>query len=77
MRAHGGPFEPHDAHVQLTRSGRRWSSDELESTLSGTYARERELGGDGQSKVFLARELVLDRAVVIKVLPPDDTVPAR
>jgi serine/threonine-protein kinase len=46
-------------------------SDELESTLSGTNAIERELGGGGQSKVFLARELALDRAVVIKVLPPE------
>jgi len=32
---------------------------------------ERELGGGGMSRVFLATEVQLDRQVVIKVLPPD------
>jgi serine/threonine-protein kinase len=45
--------------------------DELQSTLAGSYTIDRELGGGGQSRVFLARDLALDRAVVIKVLPPD------
>ncbi|MBA3466300.1 MAG: protein kinase, partial [Gemmatimonadaceae bacterium] len=32
---------------------------------------ERELGGGGMSRVFLARDVALDRAIVVKVLPPD------
>jgi eukaryotic-like serine/threonine-protein kinase len=39
--------------------------------LGDTYAIERELGGGGMSRVFAAREIGLDRRVVIKVLPPD------
>jgi TolB-like protein/tRNA A-37 threonylcarbamoyl transferase component Bud32 len=42
----------------------------LASTL-GTYVIERELGGGGMSRVFLATETALGRSVVIKVLPPD------
>jgi serine/threonine-protein kinase len=45
--------------------------ESLESTLSGTYSVERELGGGGMSRVFLATEIHLDRQVVIKVLPED------
>lgn len=45
--------------------------DELQATLAGTYRIERELGGGGMSRVFFARELALDRDVVIKVLPPE------
>src|SRR5438552_5045033 len=32
---------------------------------------ERELGGGGMSRVFVAQETALDRKVVIKVLPPE------
>ena len=39
--------------------------------LRGTYRIERELGGGGMSRVFLAREIGLDREVVIKLLPTD------
>lgn len=35
------------------------------------YTIERELGGGGMSRVFLARDLGLNREVVIKVLPDD------
>ena len=45
--------------------------DALEAALAGAYRVDRELGGGGQSRVFLARELALDRAVVIKLLPPE------
>ena len=44
--------------------------DQLAATLS-TYTIERELGGGGMSRVFLATEIALGRPVVIKVLPPD------
>jgi serine/threonine protein kinase len=39
---------------------------QLASTL-GTYVIERELGGGGMSRVFLATETALGRSVVIKV----------
>jgi eukaryotic-like serine/threonine-protein kinase len=43
----------------------------LQSTLGAAYAIERELGGGGMSRVFLATETRLGRRVVIKVLSPD------
>ena len=45
--------------------------DILESEISGSYTVERELGGGGMSRVFLATEKLLDRQVVIKLLPED------
>ncbi len=45
--------------------------EELQRTLGGAYSLERELGGGGMSRVFLARERGLNREVVIKVLPDD------
>jgi serine/threonine-protein kinase len=45
--------------------------EDLQSTLVGGYTIERELGGGGQSRVFLAKELALQRDVVIKVLPAE------
>jgi len=42
--------------------------DRLQSTLGSAYSVERELGGGGMSRVFLAREISLDRNVVVKVL---------
>src|SRR5207302_10458886 len=39
--------------------------------LSGSYTLERELGGGGMARVFVAEETALDRKVVIKVLPPE------
>ena len=43
----------------------------LQETLGGAYTLERELGGGGMSRVFVAEETSLERRVVIKVLPPD------
>ena len=45
--------------------------EQLQTTLSGTYTLERELGGGGMSLVFLAEELRLKRQVVVKVLSPE------
>ena len=39
--------------------------------MKGAYTIERELGGGGMSRVFVAREVALDRLVVVKVLPAD------
>ena len=41
----------------------------LNDALGGTYAMERELGGGGMSRVFVAADRSLGRKVVIKVLP--------
>ena len=43
----------------------------LESALSGQYTFERELGGGGMSRTYVAREHTLNRPVVVKVLSPD------
>jgi len=45
--------------------------DELQQTLGTTYTLERELGGGGMSRVFVAEERALGRKVVVKVLPPE------
>ncbi|MBC7840807.1 MAG: hypothetical protein H7099_00750 [Gemmatimonadaceae bacterium] len=41
----------------------------LSAALGGQSTIERELGGGGMSRMFLAREVGLNRDVVIKVLP--------
>ena len=43
----------------------------MAAVLGHGYRVERELGGGGMSRVFLAHELALDRKIVVKVLPPD------
>ncbi|MBW7934042.1 MAG: serine/threonine protein kinase, partial [Gemmatimonadaceae bacterium] len=45
--------------------------DELSALLGDRYAIDRELGGGGMSRVFVATELTLKRDVVVKVLPPE------
>src|SRR2546426_63680 len=45
--------------------------ERLRAALSPDYRVERELGGGGMSRVFLAEEMELARRVVIKVLPPE------
>ena len=43
----------------------------LEQALQGTYAFQRELGGGGMSRTYLAVEQSLNRRVVVKVLAPE------
>src|SRR5918912_277113 len=43
----------------------------LQESLGPAYSLERELGGGGMSRVFVARDLTLGRKVVVKVLPPE------
>src|SRR5256885_10365625 len=45
--------------------------EQLQQTLGSAYTLERELGGGGMSRVFVAEELRLERKVVVKVLSPD------
>jgi len=46
-------------------------SDRVQSAVGATYRIEKELGGGGMSRVFLAEEVGLERKVVVKVLPPE------
>ena len=45
--------------------------EQLQDTLGSVYTIERELGGGGMSRVFVAEERSLGRRVVVKVLPPE------
>ena len=45
--------------------------ERLRAALGGSYAIERELGGGGMSRVFVAEDRALARPVVIKVLHPE------
>ena len=45
------------------------AKDQLQKSLGSAYTIERELGGGGMSRVYLARDESLARDVVIKVLP--------
>jgi eukaryotic-like serine/threonine-protein kinase len=45
--------------------------EQIQLSLGDAYTIERELGGGGMSRVFLARDVALQRHVVVKVLPPD------
>jgi serine/threonine protein kinase len=44
---------------------------QLQSTLGSTYSIERELGGGGMSRVFVARDESLGRDVVVKIIAPE------
>ena len=43
----------------------------LQDSLAGNYTLERELGGGGMSRVFVAHEHRLGRKVVVKLLSPE------
>jgi hypothetical protein len=45
--------------------------EQIQLALGQTYALERELGGGGMSRVFVAHERALGRKVVVKVLLPE------
>lgn len=45
--------------------------EQLQRTLGDSYILERELGGGGMSRVFVAEETALGRKVVVKVLLPE------
>jgi eukaryotic-like serine/threonine-protein kinase len=45
--------------------------DAVQASLASAYTLERELGGGGMSRVFLARDNLLDRPVVVKALLPE------
>ena len=45
--------------------------EHLQAGLGPAYVIERELGGGGMSRVFVAQETALGRRVVVKTLPPE------
>ena len=45
--------------------------EQLQEILGSAYRIERELGGGGMSRVFVAEDVELERRVVVKVLSPD------
>jgi len=47
--------------------------ERIQAAVGSGYRVERELGGGGMSRIYLATETSLDRAVVIKVLAPELT----
>src|SRR6476620_12051256 len=55
-------------HIRATMSDLQ---TQLQEVLGTAYRIDRELGGAGMSRVFVATETELERQVVIKVLPPD------
>jgi len=57
------------AHPSNTNDPLADLRDQLQSTLGTHYTLERELGGGGMSRVFVALESALNRRVVVKVLP--------
>ena len=47
---------------------------QLQASLGDEYALERELPANGPSRLFIARERIFNRAILIKVLSPEHTV---
>ena len=45
--------------------------EQIQTRLGDDFVVERELGGGGMSRVFVARDLRLDRRVVVKLLRPE------
>jgi serine/threonine protein kinase/tetratricopeptide (TPR) repeat protein len=61
----------HDQHIHGVDATELHTS--LQRGLGSSYTLERELGGGGMSRVFLAEETALGRRVVVKVLAPELT----
>jgi serine/threonine-protein kinase len=55
----------------MSGTASNWLRDQLQASLGRSYTIERELGGGGMSRVFVAEEHELNRKVVVKVLPDD------
>lgn len=65
------PQEGGTLSLKQSNAGMYDFTDQLKQSLGDGYTIQRELGGGGMSRVFLAHERALDRAVVIKALLPE------
>ena len=61
------PVPPREPSPPLVPDSLR---DQLQATLGASDTLERELGGGGMSRVFVAREEAPERDVVVKVFVP-------
>jgi serine/threonine protein kinase len=70
-RSHGD--QSHGGQRDETRADRMSDAfkHRFQAALGDAYALDRELSGGGMSRVFLGRDLMLGRQVVLKVLPPE------
>ncbi len=57
----------------MTKTDNEEFEKRLKDTLSTAYEIDRELGGGGMSRVFVATDRILGRKIVIKVLSPELT----
>lgn len=55
----------------MTETPEKPFEEQLKSSLSHAYDIERELGGGGMSRVFVATDRLLGRKIVIKLLSPE------
>ncbi|MCU0622604.1 MAG: tetratricopeptide repeat-containing serine/threonine-protein kinase [Gemmatimonadaceae bacterium] len=62
---------PPEADPSITGRHSAMLLPSLQAALAGSYVIERELGGGGMSRVFVATETALGRTVAIKVLSPE------
>ena len=65
------PAPADDAKPTMAQSALAELRDKLQSTLGDAFTIERELGGSGMSRVFVATEAALGRRVVFKVIAPE------
>ena len=70
-RASVGPARGAPIHLTAHERFLPDLKEQLQQTLGSSYTLERELGGGGMSRVFVAEETSLGRKVVVKVLPHD------
>ena len=45
--------------------------EQLQAALGGVYTIEREMGGGGMARAYLAEETAFGRRVVVKLLSPE------
>ncbi|HZI27120.1 MAG TPA: protein kinase [Gemmatimonadaceae bacterium] len=64
-------FEPYLIQASTQTNSLTDFTQRLSEALGQDYRIERELGGGGMSRVFLAEDVKLSRKVVVKVLPPE------
>ena len=70
-RAPAFPFRPSRIPHPTSRIPPLSLAEQIRDTLGSSFTVERELGGGGMSRVFVAYDQALERRVVVKVLSPE------